>query len=91
MLAGGSYTLSLVSNPTTGYFWACEMGNEAIAQIDDALYVADPAPEGLVGSGGRQILTLIANQDGQTLLACSYQRSPDDIAERRKFKLRVQA
>jgi len=91
MVAGEDYTLSLTSNPTTGYFWACEIGNDKIAVLTRDDYIADPAPEGLVGSGGRQVFTIYANQDGQSQLACSYERSPEDVAERRDFKLFVKA
>ena len=51
----GKLELKLDSNPTTGYFWYVkDIDASKIDQLSDD-YRADPAPEGLVGSGGHQL------------------------------------
>lgn len=92
MMPDTSYTFSLISNPTTGYYWTCMTSNDDVVQLGEKSdYLADPAPEGLVGSGGKQIFTMDAGQEGSSDLYCSYQRSLSDIAEKRIFIGRVTA
>lgn len=90
MMPDTSYTFSLISNPTTGYYWTCTSSNQDIVRVGEKSdYVADPAPEGLVGSGGKQIFTMDAGQEGSSNLACSYQRSASDVIKTRIFIGRV--
>ena len=84
---GSEYLLELESNPTTGYFWPCNIEPDTVRKIARDTYVADPAPEGLVGSGGRQEFRLIASKAGKAALECAYARSAEDVAERRAFIL----
>ena len=80
MMPETSYTFSMISNPTTGYYWTCTSSNEDIVRVGEKSdYIAGPAPEGLVGSGGKEIFTMDAGQEGSSNLACSYQRSPSDV------------
>ena len=73
--------LSVESNPTTGYFWTDPEQSPALLELTGSDYVADPAPEGIVGSGGRHVFSLTAMTAGETQLKLSYQRSPEDVAE----------
>ena len=85
----GELVVKLASNPTTGYYWSQVGGDDGIVtQLSDD-YVADPAPDGVVGSGGQQVITFQAVAAGKTSLVLSYQRSPEDVAETRKIKVRV--
>ena len=52
-------------------------------------YYADPAPEGIVGSGGHQLFVFEALATGRSNLVLSYERSPEDVAETLTLKIRV--
>ncbi|MDJ0920263.1 MAG: protease inhibitor I42 family protein [Henriciella sp.] len=79
---GGTVVVRLESNPTTGYFWYLLDGtDESIITLVSEDYVADPAPEGLVGSGGMQVFTFEGAGRGSTVLNLSYQRHEADVAE----------
>lgn len=81
LVLGGTFQLLLTSNPTTGYYWYQTAGDEAVIEQVSEAYTADPAPEGLVGSGGRQEFEFEAIGAGRTVLRLSYQRSEDDVAD----------
>ena len=86
---GGKLNLKLDSNPTTGYFWYLK--DIDASQLDELSndYNADPAPEGLVGSGGQQLFVFEALSTGKSNLVLSYERSPEDVAETLKLKIKV--
>ena len=86
---GGQLKLTLASNPTTGYYWTMVDGDETVVALDDHFYTPDPAPEGLVGGGGRQIFTFRGLAPGQTTVRLSYQRSEEDVADTLKLKFKV--
>ena len=68
---GGKLNLKLDSNPTTGYFWYLK--DIDASQLDELSndYNADPAPEGLVGSGGHQLFVFEALSTGKSNLVLS--------------------
>ena len=86
---GGKLNLKLDSNPTTGYFWYLK--DIDASQLDELSndYNADPAPERLVGSGGHQLFVFEALSTGKSNLVLSYERSPEDVAETLKLKIKV--
>lgn len=86
---GGKLTVKLDSNPTTGYYWYLrDIEASQLDQISEE-YFADPAPEGLVGSGGHQVFVFEALASGSSQLKISYQRSPIDVAEMLVLRIRV--
>ena len=85
----GKLELKLDSNPTTGYFWYVkDIDASKIDQLSDD-YRADPAPEGLVGSGGHQLFVFEALATGTSTLKLSYERSPQDVAETLTLKIKT--
>ncbi|MEM6410544.1 MAG: protease inhibitor I42 family protein [Pseudomonadota bacterium] len=78
---GGAIELVLKSNPTTGYYWYITGTQGTSIELLNEAYFADPAPEGLTGSGGRQKFTFGATAPGETTLQLSYQRHPEDVFE----------
>lgn len=81
LATGGLLTLRLDSNPSTGYYWTQTGGDDAVVtQLSDD-YIADPAPEGIVGSGGTQVLVYKGVAPGTARVTLSYERSPEDVAE----------
>ena len=86
---GGKLNLKLDSNPTTGYYWYLkDIDASRIDQLSED-YVADPAPEGLVGSGGHQLFVFEALSLGKADLVLSYERSADDVAQTLTLKIKV--
>lgn len=86
---GGKLELKLYSNPTTGYFWYLkDIDASKIDQLSDG-YFADPAPEGITGSGGHQMFVFEALATGNSKLVLSYERSPEDVAETLKLNIKV--
>ena len=58
-------------NPTTGYRWAVEGGDEAVLPL-----VADTyKPGSAVGSGGTRVLRFLARRPGRTSLHLVHRRS----------------
>ncbi len=86
---GGTLELKLDSNPTTGYYWFVkDIDASNMDQLSDD-YRADPAPEGLVGSGGHQLFVFEALATGKSTLKLSYERSPQDVADTLTLKIKV--
>lgn len=86
---GGKLNLKLDSNPTTGYFWYLKDIDASRVDQLSGDYFADPAPEGVTGSGGHQIFVFEALQVGKSDLVLSYERSPQDVAETLKLNIKV--
>lgn len=85
----GKLNLKLDSNPTTGYYWYLkDIDASQLDQLSDD-YIADPAPEGLVGSGGHQLFVFEALTTGKSKLKLSYERSPQDVAETLTLSIKV--
>ena len=90
LVPGQKVTLEFESNPTTGYFWNYTVSGDAgaIAEVSSD-YVADPVPEGVVGSGGAQVFVFEGLASGEAMLSFSYERGPEDVFETREIKLIV--
>lgn len=86
---GGKLNLKLDSNPTTGYFWYLKTSDPGQITVLSKDYFADPAPEGVVGSGGHQLFVFEALATGRSTLTLSYERSPEDVAETLNLKIKV--
>ena len=85
----GKLNLKLDSNPTTGYYWRLKDIDAARVDQLSEDYYADPAPEGIVGSGGHQLFVFEALATGRSNLFLSYERSPEDVTETLTLKIRV--
>lgn len=85
----GKVTIEITSNPTTGYYWTVLDGDPEIVKFVSETYIADPAPEGLTGSGGHQAIVFEGIAPGQTNVKLSYQRSEMDVFETRTMKFKV--
>lgn len=70
---GDDITITLESNPTTGYSWQLkEPFRKDILELESANY--DPDKTGLVGSGGRELWTFVAIGEGVTSVTLIYKR-----------------
>lgn len=65
------FYIPLSSNPTTGYAWKLTEYPSFIRIIDDKYYPASHPP-GILGAGGTQVFTLIADYAGEGLLHFDY-------------------
>ncbi|MEL6829801.1 MAG: protease inhibitor I42 family protein [Pseudomonadota bacterium] len=81
--------IRLISNPTTGYMWQILDPQPVGLRLVDERYDADPAPEGLTGSGGVQVFLFQGDRPGAYEFTLSYQRSPADVAETRTINIEV--
>ena len=75
MSEGGVLTVTLGSNPTTGFGWAdaAQIGDETVLQQTESTFVS-PENEGLVGASGTQVWTFSALQKGTTTINMAYGR-----------------
>lgn len=70
---GDSITITLVSNPTTGYQWKLrEPPDSSIIALTGSAYLPDAT--GLVGSGGREVYSFRAAGEGTARLTFVYLR-----------------
>lgn len=67
-----SVSLTMDSNPTTGFSWQVEQSEE-LFQVEK-VYTADEQAEGTVGSGGKETITLTPLKPGKTVVTLSYAR-----------------
>jgi predicted secreted protein len=72
-------TLSLDSNPTTGYTWMVDQDKELFDVSEE--YVENDHEEGMVGVGGVQTFTLTPKEAGTCELTFTYRRSWEDPSE----------
>ncbi|MBQ9644122.1 MAG: protease inhibitor I42 family protein [Lachnospiraceae bacterium] len=63
-------TVTLPSNPTTGYSWECTQ-TEPLFDISSE-YVENEKSEGMVGVGGKDIFTLTPAKAGETQVTFAY-------------------
>jgi predicted secreted protein len=70
--AGREFSLTLPSNPTTGYGWVLAGPEEGVVKLVGSSY--RPSTPGLIGSGGMENWTFKAVGKGTTVLSFSYAR-----------------
>lgn len=68
---GGEFSITLASNPTTGYGWESSY-DELYVQLIGEEFI--PGSEELVGAGGEETFTFGALQSGTTEITFSYIR-----------------
>jgi len=83
---GKSFTISLVSNPTTGYRWEARFDRDYLELISND-FVSD---SNLIGAPGVESFELKAIKQGQTELSMIYKRSwEDQFAEERVILVQI--
>ena len=79
-------TVSLDANATAGYAWTGFVigGDSVVLNSAEGTYVADEAPEGMGGAGGRTYYTLIPVKPGSSIVIFNYARGwePDAVEQR---------
>jgi len=87
---GDTLTVSLASNPTTGYGWQ-------VLEIQDAILIQKGEPEfkqatnseGLVGAGGIETLRFEAVGSGKTSLKLGYMRPWESVPPTETFEITI--
>jgi inhibitor of cysteine peptidase len=88
--SGDVVTVSLVSNPTTGYSWqVMETGNTILVQDGHPEYKEAPGSESLVGAGGTEVFRFKAVETGTTMLELGYLRSWESVPPIETFRIQV--
>ena len=71
---GKTVTVSLRSNPTTGFSWECAIQNPEVAKVTSDSYKQDKTPRGMLGVGGIQTFVLNCVGEGRTEITFTYRR-----------------
>jgi inhibitor of cysteine peptidase len=88
--AGENLTLTLESNPTTGYSWqVTELDKAILVQEGEPEYKQSPGSEGLVGAGGTETFRFKAAGSGETSLMLGYMRPWESVPPVETFEIRV--
>ncbi len=71
----GSLTVTLCSNPTTGFLWveSAQISDQTVLQQTDHRLVS-PEAEGVVGAAGTQVWTFKALKKGTSTISMEYSR-----------------
>ncbi|HEX9952485.1 MAG TPA: protease inhibitor I42 family protein [Rubricoccaceae bacterium] len=82
LAVGQRVTVTLDSNPTTGYGWAlADSAGGTLTRDGEPVYTQAPADPGMVGVGGEQVWTFRAVRAGAGTLRLEYGRSFEPDAE----------
>ena len=74
---GDSFTVTLCSNPTTGFLWseAAEISDQTVLQQVDHKFVPPPErPEPIEGEAGKEVWTFKALKKGTSTISMEYSR-----------------
>jgi len=87
---GEILTVTLESNPTTGYSWQVMEIDEAILSQDgEPQYKQSPGTEGLTGAGGAETFHFKAVSSGKTRLEFGYMRPWESVQPAETFSIQV--
>lgn len=75
--SGSTFTISMVSNPTTGYSWvlADKLDSKVLAESEPGTFLAPPqSGEPMAGAPGKQVWSYKSVGPGKTILTYNYSR-----------------
>jgi len=84
-----TFKIELDANPTTGIWWQDPKFDENVLKLVSNDYIADPAPEGLVGSGGTTVMIFEAIAPGKTAITSEYSRGGGQVYETLDIRVEV--
>ena len=88
--SGDVATVTLVSNPTTGYSWqVMEVDNTILVQDGNPEYKGAQGSEGLVGASGTETFRFKAVGTGTTTLELGYMRPWESVPPIETFNIQV--
>jgi inhibitor of cysteine peptidase len=87
---GAVLSITLSSNPTTGYEWSIKEMPENILQGGVEEYVQDKSEKGMVGTGGKEIFKFTAQKKGSGTLTLVYERKWEgELPDSKKFSIKI--
>ena len=87
---GDVVTVSLDSNPTTGYSWqVIEIDNTVLIQDGDPEYKQVTGSADLVGAGGTETFRFKATGSGETSLKLGYRRPWENVPPIENFSVKI--
>ncbi len=90
LVAGDTLTITLESNPTTGFQWELtEITDQNVLEQQGEPEFKAPEDETLVGASGEEIWTFKALEKGKSTISMEYQRSWEDIEPAETFVLTI--
>jgi inhibitor of cysteine peptidase len=72
--AGGSFTVTLCSNPTTGFQWESAVISDQSVLTETGHQSVSPEDENLVGAAGKEVWTFQALKKGTSTISIQYSR-----------------
>jgi inhibitor of cysteine peptidase len=91
--SGGTLTVTLESNSSTGFQWSLiSISDQAVLEKVDQKYVAPEAPQNggtLVGAPGEEVWTFKALQKGKSTISMGYSRPWESVPPAKTFTLTV--
>ncbi len=92
LVPGDELTITLESNPTTGYSWqVMEINNAILLQDGDPEFKGPSGSEGLVGTGGTETFRFKVVGEGDTTLELGYLRPWESVPPVETFTIQVGA
>jgi len=83
---GQIFSISLESNPTTGYTWTVDFDQMFLSGGTESKSTINPTRPALIGAGGQQIFSFTPIKEGQTIISAVYKRPWEETAaEERMF------
>ncbi len=77
--AGESFTITLESNPTTGYKWEASF-DQSLLKLVKSEYKQDASKPGMVGVGGKEYFTFQGLKSGDAPVKMTYKRPWEQTA-----------
>jgi inhibitor of cysteine peptidase len=85
---GQNFTITLRSNPSTGYHWEPQFDSTALS-LTDSVFISDPNPHNLVGVPGSQIFTFQGLAKGTTTITFNNVSPAQIITEQTVYAVTV--
>jgi inhibitor of cysteine peptidase len=85
---GQNFTITLRSNPSTGYHWEPQFDSTALT-LTNSVFVSDPNPNKLVGVPGSQVFTFQGLAKGTTTITFNNVSPAQIITEQAVFVVTV--
>jgi inhibitor of cysteine peptidase len=85
---GQNFTITLRSNPSTGYHWEPQFDSTALS-LTDSVFISDPNPNNLVGVPGSQVFTFQGLAKGTTTITFNNVSPSQIITEQAVYKVKV--
>jgi predicted secreted protein len=81
------FTISLKSNPSTGYKWQAKFNENMVTLVKETY---EKSPEKLIGAAGQQVFVFRPDKTGDTEIEFVYQRPWEkDFAKRQVYRIKV--